>query len=65
MTIKYYQKRVYGNVKQYIVDEATAQAWTTLTGDRTVEPNKAKALADLLGGSVEWQQVPDPSIKPL
>jgi hypothetical protein len=65
MTIKYYQKAVYGNVKHYIIDPVTAEAWRRLTGDVTVMPDKAKALTDLLGGSVEWEQVTDPSVKPL
>ncbi len=65
MTIKYYVRRVYGNNKQYIIDESQAQAWHYLTGDKTVEPNKAKALSDLMGGNVQWEQMPDPSTKPL
>lgn len=55
-TLKVRTRTVYGNDLVYLTDPAQAEAFTLLTGRKTITPRDAQALQTLAGLELEWQR---------
>lgn len=56
-TILFYSREVYGNVLEYVVNEADANIIRQLTGKKTITGVERELIRDLTGGLVEFKEV--------
>ncbi len=55
--INYYRREVYGNVREYVVDQGDAKIIQGLTGQKTIDGRIRELLRDLTNGMVSFNLV--------
>ena len=60
-TIEFYNREVYGVVREYVSNEKDAEIIYRLTGKKTLTSVERELIRDLSGGFVDFKQILPPS----
>lgn len=60
-TIEFYNREVYGNLREYVANEGDANIIYRLTGKKTITSVERELIRDLSGGLIHFKQILPPS----